>query len=617
MKKFLIFLVTLLVVVAGANAASLRQMQLEIVDEFWQPITDITQISVFDAGTSSATSIFSDRAGSQSMTNPITTGSSNSTFDQAAGFVRWYQRAPDYKVTITNGTKTLTTDNRNATFIRFPWHLNYIGTAASLSVNDNQSISVGTDLDMVLSWVNASDLMNWIPLSDGSAFNLGSTTVTKQVDFNVFVGGIGGGGLAIDEGNATLIWTGGATTISGGTISLNASSNNITNINTGSSTAAVNIGSSAAGNITLDTTAAMVINADDSVAVTTSAGTIGVTSIGGDITIDATDKSVIIRGTEEVGDAVVIHADGTAGGIDITSGTGDIVMVSTDDISMTVNTTTTDNIIITNTPGNDENAIDIDAKAGGIDIDFATAKNMAITGGQFIFTSNENVASAFSVITNTGTSESITLVNTQGEGTGAITLTTTAAGDIDVNSGDDMTVDVTDDYTVTVGGDYTLAVTGATILPNDVLLKTTTALTHDHMDNLAATPKELVTAVPGNTIEFVSAIFALDWDSVAWTEPSAPDDLVIRYTNTTGAIVSHLLDATGFATVTEDTVAFLGSNVSDAAGADVASVAVTEANSTNKGLFLHNTGSEWTASGDSQVVVITYYRLHTTAELGL
>jgi len=99
----------------------------------------------------------------------------------------------------------------------------------------------------------------------------------------------------------------------------------------------------------------------------------------------------------------------------------------------------------------------------GIDIDFATVKNMAITGGQFIFTSNESVASAFSVITNTGAAETITLVNTQGTAAGAITLTTTAAGSIDINSGVNLTVYFADDIGLTtVDGSLTLTTAGAT-----------------------------------------------------------------------------------------------------------------------------------------------------------
>ena len=226
-------------------------------------------------------------------------------------------------------------------------------------------------------------------------------------------------------------------------------------------------------------------------------------------------------------------------------------------------------------------------------------------------------SSTIKIFKDTGTDdESIFLASD----VGGITVNA-AAGSVDIEAvgatAGDIGINAADDMTITVGGDLVFAVTGDTTLPNDMLRKVTVAIADTEMDILENTQKELVAAVPGATIEFVSAIFALDWGTTAWTEPTAPDDLVIRFENGTGAIVSHLLDAGGFATATEDTVLFLGSNVSDAAGADIAKVAVTEANSTNKALVLDNTGSDWTNSGDSQVVVIVYYRLHTTAELGL
>ncbi len=593
-KLILLSLLLMAVAVTGTQAASLRQIQLEIVDEFWQPVTSITQISVFDAGTSSAATIFSDRTGDISITNPITTSSTNTTFDQSLGFVRWFQRAPDYKVTITDGTKTLTIDNRTGSVTRFPWYDNYIGTAASLSVNDNQSITVGSDSDAVLSWVNASDILNWIPNVDGVDFNIGSTTVAKQFDFNVFVGGIGGGGLAIDEGASTFGWT-------GGVFNVNASSNFATNINTGTSTGAVSIGSSTSGVLTVDGTSTGTINVDDALSITNS-------SASADITVDSVAGSVLVDAGESASDALTLAATGGAGGVTVSSGTGDITLDSGDDIFLAADTDTGDVISLINTQGTAEGATILRSVVGGIDIDFATAKNMAVTGGQFIFTSNEDVASAFSVITNTGTSESITFVNTQGEGTGAITFTTTAAGDIDVNSGDDMTVDVADDMTVTVVGDYTLAVTGATVLPDDVLLKKTIAISAAEADNLAGSPKELVAAVAASTHEFVKIIIALDWNSVAYTESG--DNLAVRYTNGSGVIVSDVIEATGLADATEDTLVF-------AIAVPTTSALVTAAASTNKALVLDNTGSEWGNSGDSPLSVIIYYRTHTTAELGL
>ena len=281
--------------------ASQRGMSMEVVDEFWQSVTNITQVSVFDAGTSTLSTISSDRAGDLVMTNPITTSSTNTTLSQSLGTVRWFQQAATYKVTVTDGTKTLTIDDMNSTLIRFPWFPNYIGTAASLSVNDNQSITVGTDSDMVLAWNNGNDFMSWIPASDGSAFNLGTSGTTKNVDFNVFVGTALG--LKIDEGVPSLIWDGGAA-------SINTNSNFTTNINTGTSTGAVNIGSSTSGALALDTTGAMTINADDSIDMTTSGA-------AADIDVDAAAGSVIIDGGEAAADAVTITAP--AGGVDISS----------------------------------------------------------------------------------------------------------------------------------------------------------------------------------------------------------------------------------------------------------------------------------------------------------
>ncbi len=661
MKK-LILLSLLLIMAVGVQAASLRQIQLEITNEFWQPVNNITQITVFDAGTSDNATIFSDRAGTISMTNPITTSSTNTTFDQSLGFVRWFQRAPDYKVTITDASKTLTIDNRTGSVTRFPWFDNYIGTAASLSVNDNQEIVVGTDSDGVLSWNNSESAITWIPASDGSDFDIGSTTATSQFNFNVFVGGIGGGGLIIDEGAATFVWTGGAFSAKGGTINLNAGSNNITNINTGTSTGAVNIGSSTAGNVTLDTTSALSLNADDSVTITASAGTIDltapagtidITSTGGGstITIDSTASQLLLDAAAQADDAIVITATGTAGGIDITS---------LGDIDITTTGTAGEDITITNTGGSinftateaDAGAIVMRASAAGGDV------NIDSVLGRIEIEAEEDVANALFLIADGGASSSIRIFNDTGisatdaaasiqitsdlggiellsslaaanqirlnaAGTvagNAVVLETTNGGillNADDASNGDIELNSADDMTFTVAGDLVFAVTGDTTLPNDMLRKATVAIADTEMDILENTQKELVAAVAGQTIEFVSAIFALDWGSTAWTEPTAPDDLVIRYENGTGAIVSRLLDATGFATATEDTVLFLDPTVANAAGAAVAGVGVTEANSTNKALVLDNTGSDWTNSGDSQVVVIVYYRLHTTAELGL
>jgi len=93
--------------------------------------------------------------------------------------------------------------------------------------------------------------------------------------------------------------------------------------------------------------------------------------------------------------------------------------------------------------------------------------------------------------------------------------------------------------------------------------------------------------------------------------------MCIRYTDGSGAIVSTLLDATTTGVCDgEDTVTFIAP-VADTVAGTTALVGVLESACTNKALVLHNTGTDYTGDGDGAIRVITYYRSHTTAELGL
>ena len=451
-KKILIILLVL-AISSVASASSLRQHQVSFVDEFGNPVTSITSITIYDSGTTDSTTIYTGRSGGSEITNPITTSSTNSTFLQTAGQVTWFQTKPTYKITITDGTKTLTLDERNEGDTRFPWYENYIGTAASLSVTDNQSITVGTDSDMVLAWNNGSDFMSWIPAADGAAFNLGTSGTSKNVDFNWFVGTALG--IKADEGAATLI-------IDGVTTSINTSSNFATNINTGTSTGAITIGSSTSGTLTLDTTSGITMNADDSIAVTTSAGTIGLGATGGDITIDGVNSSVIVRGSEAVADAILLDADNAAGGIDINAGTGSI------DIDVTGGDITVDNdgagknldidisagSIYLDSGEAIANAIAILATAGGVDITTAATFDIDLTatGGTVQVIASEAAANQFKV-------------DAQGAVAGiAIQLETTSGGIhllADHSSNGDITLDAEDDIILTTTGALTITNTSA------------------------------------------------------------------------------------------------------------------------------------------------------------
>ena len=131
---------------------------------------------------------------------------------------------------------------------------------------------------------------------------------------------------------------------------------------------------------------------------------------------------------------------------DINISGGQLTLSSKDNvasaISLTTDVGTSETIVVTNTQGEGESAITLTATAGGVKIDAAAAKDVNISGGQVALVSKDNAASAISLTTNQGTSETIVVTNTQGEGEGAIALTATAGG---------ITMKVADEKELTMG----------------------------------------------------------------------------------------------------------------------------------------------------------------------
>lgn len=166
-----------------------------------------------------------------------------------------------------------------------------------------------------------------------------------------------------------------------------------------------------------------------------------------DITIRMTgahNSSIILENTQGTGtDAISLQA--TEGGVDIdakadadiTLNGGQILIASEHDtasaISLVANTGTSETIVITNTQGDTANAITITATAGGINMDGKNDDDIAINAGQILIESEQNVASAVSLITNTGTSETIVVTNTLGQNDAAINVDATAGG-VDVDA---------------------------------------------------------------------------------------------------------------------------------------------------------------------------------------
>lgn len=380
------------------------------MDEFFRPVDMGTSVSIYiyQNGTTTQQSSYFDLGGTLAVTQPVTDDSTNTPLQYANGLMTWYQTEPDFTLNVTDGTSVRSWDlTGSLAKVMWPSFLVEISSSTYAAGNSIDFSTAG----WVISGASAGTLL-YTPDADNSAFNIGLSGTAKNSDFNVFVGTALG--LKLDAGDPSLTWDGGA-------VLLNHNSNFNVGINTGTSTGNTTLGSSTSGTIALDTTAGITVNADDSYALTVSAGTIGAAATGGDITIDAVNKSLILRGSEAAADAVLIHADTALGGIDITSNA---------DIDITTTGAAGEDISITNTGGSiniaateaDASAIVIQATAAGGDL------NLDSVLGRIEIEAEENVANAVYIIADGGTTSSMKLHNDTG------TSATDAAASIQITS---------------------------------------------------------------------------------------------------------------------------------------------------------------------------------------
>lgn len=161
-----------------------RQMQLVIVDEFGDPVTNIDQIEIYDAGTVDVKTLYTNRAGAAEIENPITTATTNSTFVQSLGLVTWFQAAASYRVTIIEdgASQSLTIDNMTSSDTRFPFYANYIGAAAALTVADDALLKIGTSGNFLHDW--ATPLYIIYPSGDGGKMHFGKNDLHTDIYFH-------------------------------------------------------------------------------------------------------------------------------------------------------------------------------------------------------------------------------------------------------------------------------------------------------------------------------------------------------------------------------------------------------------------------------------------------
>ena len=364
------------------------------------------------------------------------------------------------------------------------------------------------------------DTNNEIQFGDNSedvALVFSENTVTWATDTSVATMAFGAvddltgiGSIAFDDAASTITLTStGATdlTISQATADQDAS---LILQSSGTGTDALSLISSVA-DIKIASADNIDIDAADNIAIDTAGGTFVLTTIAGDITIDSSTKSVIIRGTEEAADAVVIDADGTAGGITVDYGTG--------------------NLVITGTGASADFTLDADL----ISIDGTGASNITFTNG-----AAEDVT-----IETAGAADHSLILTASGTASDALQITTTAGG-MDITnggaSGEDLNIDaVLSSLTLNSDEATTDAVKITSTLGGITMTSTAVASAWTH--TATGTADDLTISVAGET----------DSSLILSSAGTGEDALSILASGTSASNMSILIDtADGGITMTAD-----------------------------------------------------------------
>ena len=120
---------------------------------------------------------------------------------------------------------------------------------------------------------------------------------------------------------------------------------------------------------------------------------------------------------------------------------------ATDAIKLHADAGASQTITVVNDAGTSEAGIALTSTAGGVDIDAAAGKNIDIAGGQVLVASKTDEANAIRLLTDQGTSETIVVTNTQGTDAAAIDINAIAGG-IDVDAGVAIDIDAASTITI-------------------------------------------------------------------------------------------------------------------------------------------------------------------------
>lgn len=302
------------------------------------------------------------------------------------------------------------------------------GSASTITFNLDAAITLATSVTSPdYTAAGGSDLQITAPSGQDAIITLGDSAGATSF----IVEALDGTDVFTVDSTGTIAFTNlantGTFTTSGGLASINASSNNNTVINSGTSTGTVTIGNGAAGDITVDTAAGVAVNA-------ATASNFSVSGATEDLTLASAAGTVIVNAGEDAADAIYLHADA---GISETirlhadQGTGAASIHLESDAG---------GVTLTSTGLASNDAINLNAAAGGVDIDGALQVNIA---------SSENAADAVRINASAGgididaagaAGEDITLDNaagsiglTAGEADAAAISIQASAGGVDVD----------------------------------------------------------------------------------------------------------------------------------------------------------------------------------------
>lgn len=157
-----LWLTLLLAFPVFGRQAGLVYHECQVVDEFGRNVTDITSVTIYAPGTTSAQTIYMDSALASAITQPMTTSSTNTTL--ASGKFYWW--GPDgWDFTVTDGTNTHVNFGHNAmsasmSRIVFP---SYLQAISSTTYTDDQTATWGSGGDFVFQGGNTANRFTVTP----------------------------------------------------------------------------------------------------------------------------------------------------------------------------------------------------------------------------------------------------------------------------------------------------------------------------------------------------------------------------------------------------------------------------------------------------------------------